>query len=169
MLLNMLWYIAGTPCVKERKDVNADRCALTIAVADYIGGVVFKWQMVVRGHNFQRNHPCLPSVYRDKRKRTKFDPTKFSVIICLNNCKCRISCSDYRCLSGSGICLRFVWVYLLRRGTYVHISPCFGFLSFFCFFHVLFARLCFHLCASFFSLSMHVGCWCAYGLLFSIQ
>ena len=52
--------------------VNAHRYALTIAVADYIGSVVLKWQIASRGLNFQRNHPCLPSVYRGKRKRTQF-------------------------------------------------------------------------------------------------
>ena len=54
--------------------VNAHRYALTIAVADYIGSVVLKWQIASRGLNFQRNHPCLPSVYRGKRKRTQFVP-----------------------------------------------------------------------------------------------
>ena len=52
--------------------VNAHRYALTIAVADYVGSVVLKWQIASRGLNFQRNHPCLPSVYRGKRKRTQF-------------------------------------------------------------------------------------------------
>ena len=53
---------------------NAHRCTLTIVVADYIGSVVFKWEIAVRGLNFQRNPPCLRSVYRGKRKRTQFVP-----------------------------------------------------------------------------------------------
>ena len=53
---------------------NADRCTLTIVVADYMGSVVFEWEIAVRGLNFQRNPPCLRSVYRGKRKRTQFVP-----------------------------------------------------------------------------------------------
>ena len=145
MLLNMLWYIAGTPCVKERKDVNADRCALTIAVADYIGGVVFKWQMVVRGHNFQRNHPCLPSVYRDKRKRTKFVPHQ----ILSNHMPKQLQVPDsmfwlplsFRLWYLTLILLGLFAVRTVRRSTYIHSSLCFGFLPFFCFVFCFFSLL----------------------------
>ena len=54
--------------------MNAHRCTLTMAVADDIGSVVLKWQIAIRGLNFQRNHPCLPLAYRGKWKRTQFVP-----------------------------------------------------------------------------------------------
>ena len=56
-------------CTKEV--MNAHRCTLTMAVADDIGSVVLKWQIAIRGLNFQRNPPCLPSVYRGKRNHTQ--------------------------------------------------------------------------------------------------
>ena len=65
-------FLAHHVCTKE--DVKAHRYALTVAIADYIGSVVWKWQIAIRGLNFQQNHPCLPPVYRDKRKRTQFVP-----------------------------------------------------------------------------------------------
>ena len=54
-------------CTKA--DVNAHRFTLTIAVADYVASVVLKWQaeIAIRGINFKRNPPSLPSVYRGKR------------------------------------------------------------------------------------------------------
>ena len=93
-----------------------------------------KMAIAVRGLNFQRNHLVCHRYIAINGNAHNSSPTKFSAIICLNNCKCRIPCSDYRCLSGSGICLRLFWDYLLRRSTNVHSSPCFGFLSFLCFF-----------------------------------
>ena len=65
-------FLAHHVCTKEV--MNAHRCTLTMAVADYIGSVVLSWQIAIRGLNFQRNHPCLPSVYHDKRKRTQCVP-----------------------------------------------------------------------------------------------
>ena len=131
-----------------------------------------KMAIAVRGLNFQRNHLVCHRYIAINGNAHNSSPTKFSAIICLNNCKCRIPCSDYRCLSDSGICLIFFWVYLLFEQfvvvpTYIVLyvlASCHSSVFFFVFFHYLFARLCFNPCASFFCHSMHVGCWCAYRL-----
>ena len=130
-----------------------------------------KMAIAVRGLNFQRNHLVCHRYIAINGNAHNSSPTKLSVIICLNNCKCRIPCSDYRCLAGSGICRRLFWVYLLlvRRSTYVYISPCFGFLSFFCFFSLFVCPSLFQsLCVVFLSFNAR-GCWCAYGLFLRIQ
>ena len=119
------------------KDGNPHRCNLNVAIADYIGSVVWKWQP--SGVPTSNGVPLVYHRYTaiNGNAHNSF-PTKCSEIICPNNCKCRISCSVFRCLSGAYICLGFFWIYLLSKEfivirTYI-VLLCFDFLSFFRFF-----------------------------------
>ena len=112
MWLNILIYIPGTPCVHERRCESSplyfdhSRCGLhmqrRVKMADSCPGSQLPTESPLSTIGIAINGNAHNS-----------SPTKFSVIICLNNCRCRIPCSDYRCLSGYGICLIFYWVYLL--------------------------------------------------------
>ena len=121
----------------------------------------------VRGPNFQRSPPRLPSVYRDKRKCTQFVPHQ----ILGNHMPKQLQVPDFmfgfplsfRRLYLSWVLLDLFAVQRVHRNTYIHSSLMFW-LHVILFFHFLFTSHCFPLSETFFSHSRHVGCCCAYGL-----